>query len=102
MDRRRIWPDFRDAWILHDDGDLLVIDKPEGVSSQAADAERPDDVVTRLRAHLAGSPSARAPGDGPREAYLGVHQRLDRDTSGLLVYARRREANARLAAHVDS
>jgi 23S rRNA (cytosine1962-C5)-methyltransferase len=38
----------------------------------------------------------------PRQgAYLGVHQRLDRDTSGLLVYARRREANAKLAAQFE-
>jgi 23S rRNA (cytosine1962-C5)-methyltransferase len=30
-----------------------------------------------------------------------VHQRLDRDTSGLLVFARRREANAKLAAQFE-
>ena len=84
MDRRALWPDFRAGWILHDDGDLIVVDKPAGVSSQAADPERPDDAVTRLRAHLGG-------------AYLGVHQRLDRDTSGILVFARRKEANASLA-----
>src|ERR1019366_2457425 len=84
MDRRGVWPDFRDAWIVADDGDIIVVDKPAGVSSQAADPERPDDVVTRLRAHLGG-------------AYLGSHQRLDRDTSGLLVFARRKEANPRLA-----
>jgi 23S rRNA (cytosine1962-C5)-methyltransferase len=88
VDRRAVWPDFRAEWIVHDDGDLIVVDKPAGVSSQAADAERPDDVVTRLKAHLGG-------------AYLGVHQRLDRDTSGLLVYARRKEANAGLAAQLE-
>jgi 23S rRNA (cytosine1962-C5)-methyltransferase len=83
-----VWPDFRGTWIVHDDGDILVVDKPAGVSSQASDPERPDDVVTRLRAHLGG-------------AYLGVHQRLDRDTSGLLVFARRKEANAGLAAQFE-
>ncbi len=88
MERRAVWPDFRDAWILHDDGDLVVVDKPAGVPSQAVDPDRPDDVVTRLSAHLGG-------------AYLGVHQRLDRDTSGVLVFARRREANASLAAQFE-
>jgi 23S rRNA (cytosine1962-C5)-methyltransferase len=83
-----VWPDFRAAWMVHDDGDILVVDKPPGVSSQAADSSRPDDLVTRLRAHLGG-------------AYLGVHQRLDRDTSGLLVFARRKEANAGLAAQLE-
>lgn len=88
MDRSAIWPDFRAEWILHDDGDLIVVDKPVGVSSQAADPEKPDDAVTRLRRHLGG-------------AYLGVHQRLDRDTSGILVFARRKEANASLAAQFE-
>jgi 23S rRNA (cytosine1962-C5)-methyltransferase len=88
VDRSAIWPDFRVEWILHDDGDLIVVDKPVGVSSQAADPDRPDDAVTRLRAHLGG-------------AYLGVHQRLDRDTSGVLVFARRKEANAKLAAQFE-
>jgi 23S rRNA (cytosine1962-C5)-methyltransferase len=88
MNRTAIWPDFRDEWIVHDDPDLIVIDKPEGVSSQSADPERPDDIVTRLRSHFGG-------------AYLGVHQRLDQDTSGLLVFARRREANAPLAAQFE-
>ena len=88
MNRLAIWPDVRDAWIVHDDADLLVIDKPEGVPSQSADPDRPDDAVTRLRAHFDG-------------AYLGVHQRLDQDTSGLLVFARRREANAALAAQFE-
>ncbi|HZU81442.1 MAG TPA: class I SAM-dependent methyltransferase [Polyangiaceae bacterium] len=87
MNRRHIWPDFRDAWIVHRDADILVVDKPEGVPSQAADPDRPDDLVTRLRAHLGG--------------YLGVHQRLDRDTSGLLVLSRRREANGPLSEQFE-
>ncbi len=88
MNRIAVWPDFRDDWIVHDDGDIVVVDKPEGVASQSADPEIPDDVVTRLRAHLGG-------------AYLGVHQRLDQDTSGLLVFARRREANPSLASQFE-
>ncbi len=88
MNRLAIWPDFRDEWIVHDDRDILVVDKPEGVPSQSADPERADDIVTRLRGHFGG-------------AYLGAHQRLDQDTSGLLVFARRREANASLAAQFE-
>jgi 23S rRNA (cytosine1962-C5)-methyltransferase len=95
MDRAHIWPDFRAEWVVHEDADILVVDKPVGVSSQAADAERPDDIVTRLKRFV-------APSGGRREdGYMGVHQRLDRDTSGLLVFARRREANAQLAAQFE-
>ncbi len=88
MDRARVWPDFEDAWIVHMDDDLVVIDKPVGMPTQAADPELADDVVTRVRAHL-------------RATYLGVHQRLDRDTSGVLAMTRRREANAKMAAQFE-
>src|SRR4051812_30686458 len=92
MDRARVWPDFDDAWIIHEDANLIVVDKPDGIASQAADPTRPDDLLTRLRAHLA------ARGE---DAYLGVHQRLDRDTSGVLVMTRRREANAAIAQQFE-
>jgi 23S rRNA (cytosine1962-C5)-methyltransferase len=85
MDRDKVFPAFEPARIVHLDDDLVVIDKPVGVPAQAADPELPDDVVTRLKSFL-GAP------------YLGVHQRLDRETSGLMLFTRRREANARIAA----
>ena len=53
MDPLRVWPDFRDDWVLFEDADVIAIDKPVGVSSQAADPTSPDDVVTRLKRHLA-------------------------------------------------
>jgi 23S rRNA (cytosine1962-C5)-methyltransferase len=92
VDRTRLWPDFRDEWIVEEDDTLLFIDKPTGISSQAADPERPDDIVTRLKRYLAARGS---------DSYLGTHQRLDRDTSGLLVYARKKEANASLAPQFE-
>ena len=96
VERTAVWPDATDAWVIHDDGVLLVVDKPAGVASQAAEATRPDDVVTRLRAYL-----SRGRGGADGEVYLGVHQRLDQATSGVMVYARRKEANARLAAQFE-
>ena len=72
----------------------MAIDKPVGVSSQAADPDSPDDIVTRLKRFLATRP-------GGADPYLGVHQRLDRETSGVLVFARRRQANAGLAAQFE-
>ncbi len=86
-----VFPDFQDAWILHMSDDLIVVDKPSGVPTQAPSPEEPEDLVSRLKRHLA----ARTLEPDP---YLGVHQRLDRDTSGLVVFARRREANRALAS----
>ena len=85
FDRAHIWPDFRREWILHEDDDLIFVDKPCGVPTQAADPEEPDDLVTRLSRHL------RAQG---KAGYLGVHQRLDKDTSGVLVFAKNKDVNA--------
>ncbi len=84
---------WRSSWVLHEDADLLVVDKPEGMSTHAPDASRRDDVVSRLQRWLAARN-----GTTPESQYLGIHQRLDRDTSGVLLFARRREANKNLAA----
>ncbi|HJL01032.1 MAG TPA: pseudouridine synthase [Polyangiaceae bacterium LLY-WYZ-15_(1-7)] len=86
--RRVLFPDFEEAWILAEKGGLIAVDKPAGVPSQAADPSWPDDVVTRLGRFL----EARG-----EDGYLGVHQRLDRDTSGVLVFARDKAKNPALA-----
>ena len=83
-----VFRDIDDTWIVHASADLIVVDKPAGVPTQAPSAEEPEDIVTRLGRYLA------AKGEDP---YLGVHQRLDKDTSGLLLFTRRREANAAIA-----
>lgn len=88
-----LFPDIHPEWILAEDGDLIVVDKPAGLSTHAPEAERIDDMVTRLRAFLRGR--------GDAEAYLGIHQRLDRDTSGVLLFTRRREANAAIARQFE-
>lgn len=82
--------DWDPAWIVYEDEGLVVVDKPAGVPSQSADPARPDDVPTRLRRHLAAR-------DGGTP-YLGVHQRLDQATSGLLLYTKDRALNAPVAA----
>ncbi len=89
----QLWPAFEEGWIVYEDDDVIAVDKPAGMPSQAADAARPDDLVTRLLSYL------RERGGPP--PYLGVHQRLDKETSGVLVMARRREANASLAAQFE-
>jgi 23S rRNA (cytosine1962-C5)-methyltransferase len=71
--------------ILFQDEDLLVVDKPAGLLTHPDDSSAPEaDVVSVLRRQLG------------RE-YLGLHHRLDREVSGVLLFAARREANAALA-----
>jgi 23S rRNA (cytosine1962-C5)-methyltransferase len=92
MDRSQIWPDFRETWVIYRDDDLIAVSKPTGVSSQAADPDHPDDLVFRLRCFLAAERGCQ-----PSDVYLGVHQRLDKQTSGLIVYTLRKEVNGAIA-----
>lgn len=94
MDRARVWPTFRQEHVLYEDDDVIAVHKPAGVPSQAANPDRPDDIVTRLRAFLAAR-------DGRIEPYIGVHQRLDRDTSGVLLFTKRPEVNAAIARQFE-
>jgi 23S rRNA (cytosine1962-C5)-methyltransferase len=84
--------DFHQGAILFEDEDIVVVDKPAFVPSQEAREGAADDVVARLRSFL-----ARRDGRPTEDVYLGTHQRLDRETSGVMVLAKRAEANAWLA-----
>jgi 23S rRNA pseudouridine1911/1915/1917 synthase len=74
---------------LHEDAEILVVDKPAGLLTIATDPSRKDIEDTVLRRvrdyarHLHG-----------RRGYAGVLHRLDRDTSGALALALSREAHA--------
>ena len=73
--------------ILYQDADLVVVDKPVGIPTHAPDPgdPYPGDALRIVQAQTG-------------LAYLGMHQRLDADTSGVLLFAARREANKALAA----
>lgn len=102
MDRTRLWPDFREDAVLLQDDDVIVVAKPAGVPSQAASPERPDDLVTRLRGWLGRDAAAMTPAALPEGLpYLGVHQRLDQDTSGVMLFTRRPSANPSIAKQFE-
>lgn len=66
--------------IVYEDEDLLVIDKPAGLTVHPAPGHKQDTLVNAL---LALYPSL--PGEMPRP---GIIHRLDKDTSGLLIVAK--------------
>jgi 23S rRNA (cytosine1962-C5)-methyltransferase len=86
MDLARAFPAFDEARVVHRGDGLLVVDKPAGVPSQAADPEVPDDLPARLKS-LA--------------EYLGTHQRLDAETSGLVLFTTEKSANAKIAEQFE-
>jgi RluA family pseudouridine synthase len=78
---------FEDAW-------LVAVGKPAGIPThETADPRRPHLVglLTRL---LSGRTST---DPGRDEVRLGIHQRLDRDTSGVILFTKERAADADLA-----
>jgi 23S rRNA pseudouridine1911/1915/1917 synthase len=77
--------------IVHEDADLIVIDKPAGLVVHPG-AGQPD--RTLLNALLAHAPKLAAV---PR---AGIVHRLDKDTSGLLVVAKSVEAQSHLAGQL--
>jgi 23S rRNA pseudouridine1911/1915/1917 synthase len=76
--------------VLYEDGDLLVVDKPAGMTVHPA-AGNPQH--TLVNAVLGRIPSLAA-GESTRP---GIVHRLDKDTSGLILVAKNNQAHARLA-----
>jgi 23S rRNA pseudouridine1911/1915/1917 synthase len=74
--------------ILHDDSDLLVVNKPPGLLTHpGADPARPS-LTSALRSWLEAA---------GRDTHLGVHQRLDAETSGVIAFGRNAAADAALS-----
>jgi len=77
---------------IHEDEDLIAIDKPAGLLSVSTDRQQEHTALARLRAALS------RPG---RPARLWPVHRLDRETSGVLLFARSREVCERVRADWD-
>jgi len=82
------------ARILYEDDAVIVVDKPPGLATvPSADPRRPH--LVGLVERLLQSRAA----PGPANAVpLGVHQRLDQDTSGVILFVKDPAANAGMAA----
>ena len=78
--------------VVYEDADIAVIDKPAGLVVHPAPGHRGPTLVDALGDLLGGGEPGRP----------GIVQRLDRDTSGLMVVARDAEAHRRLAAMPNS
>ena len=78
--------------IVHEDAQFVVIDKPPGLLTVATATEKTDTAFVRLSAHLAARNAGRP---------FVVH-RLDRETSGLLLFARSAEARDELQDNWDA
>ena len=80
--------------IVHLDGAVVVIEKPPGLLSMGSEREKKNTAYRILNTHL------KALMRTPRQQVFIVH-RLDRETSGLMMFARNRVGTGRLAAELE-
>jgi 23S rRNA pseudouridine1911/1915/1917 synthase len=76
--------------ILYEDDDLLVIDKPAGLTVHPAPGHPSHTLVNAILSHLSGLPET---GDWQRP---GIVHRLDKDTSGVMLVAKTGAAHSNL------
>ncbi len=81
--------------IVYEDNDLMVIDKPAGMTVHPAPGHPGGTLANAILSHLSYIPDA---GD----LRPGIVHRLDRDTSGLIIVAKHVVAHANLAAQFKS
>jgi 23S rRNA pseudouridine1911/1915/1917 synthase len=78
--------------VVYEDSDLLVVDKPAGMVVHPSPGHSEGTLVNALLAHVPGIEL-----DMGDESRPGIVHRLDKDTSGLIVVAKRRAAHDALS-----
>lgn len=78
-------PEPMDLDIVHEDEDLLVVNKPSGMVVHPGNGNWSGTLLNGLLAHAALAPSQDEPAGSAR---AGIVHRIDKDTSGLLVVAK--------------
>ena len=74
--------------IIYEDNHILIVHKPAGLATQTSHVGQPD-VVSEIKNYL-------------KSPYLGVVHRLDQPVEGLLVFAKAKEAAAKLTKQLSS
>lgn len=80
-----------DLKILYEDNHIIVVFKPSGILSQK-DITQDVDMLSMVKEYI------RVKYNKPGEAFVGLVHRLDRNTSGIMVFAKTSKAASRLCA----
>jgi len=87
--------------LVFEDDDILVIDKPPGLLTIATERER-DRTAYRLLADYVGGHGGTPAKGRPRGPRLFIVHRLDRETSGLIVFAKSSHGKRRLQGQFEA
>lgn len=80
------------AQIIFEDQDWIIVNKPPFLPTHATLDNSREHLVSVLQEFI-----AKRDGKDAKSVYIGVHHRLDRDTSGVILFTKRKEANAAIA-----
>ncbi len=78
--------------ILFEDEYLIIVNKPPGLPTQPTVDEARENLFAAVKKFL-----AKRSGRPVTQVYLGLHHRLDRDTSGVILFTKSVEANPGIA-----
>ena len=81
--------------ILYEDNHIIVVEKPINILSQSDGSNNPD-MLTILKSYI--KEKYKKPGN----VYLGLVHRLDKPTSGVMVFARTSKAAMRLSEQIKN
>lgn len=77
--------------ILFEDEAIIVVDKPANFPTEATMVQTRDYLQAAVQRFLLARDGLAANGEAP---YVGLHHRLDRETSGVILFTKQRGANA--------
>lgn len=92
----KLLPQPMDLRIVYEDQQIIVVDKPKGMVVHPARGHPDHTLINGLLHHCGVLPSGSTP------TRPGVVHRLDKDTTGLLVFAKTSEALAHLGRQVEA
>jgi 23S rRNA pseudouridine1911/1915/1917 synthase len=78
--------ELTESQIAYEDNEIIVVDKPPGLPTQSTQVPGEDHLFASVIAYLTQKNPSKL-------AYVGLHHRLDRDTSGLVLLTKKSSAN---------
>jgi 23S rRNA pseudouridine1911/1915/1917 synthase len=84
--------ELTDKDVLFEDDVIIVVNKPAGIPTEATMVASRDHLHAAVRRYLARR-AERETGKSANEPYVGVHHRLDRETSGVILFTKTRAVN---------
>jgi 23S rRNA pseudouridine1911/1915/1917 synthase len=94
---REVLPEPIPLSVIYEDPHFLVVNKPPGLVVHPAPGNYTGTLVNALLYHYGSLPSSGAGPEGNERERAGIVHRLDKDTSGVMVVARTREALSALS-----